>query len=763
VKDPEELVEDLGDIVLQRPPSKALQREIEFLDQRGLDGGLAEPLLDLSARLDADGAGTVDAPAGRPTRSRPGGVSESLSPYLAGTRDKRLLLAAAPPDASAVWRPLGPAGIPRGQTYGSGTTTLSGRVTAIAVDPRDSAHILVGAAGGGVWQSRDTGQTWTPQTDTMPTLSIGALAFDPSDSSVVYAGTGEGNSQYRVLGQGLLRSRDGGTTWQVIGPRGFSGIGFYRLVVDPADRRRLVAATTGGAVASDDGGATWRVIYPRVTWDVSLAYPGQERELLLATADGVIAFRGTKPPVWVELPMLFATGTPLDPAKDRLAMAHVPDDPGQVFAFAGTRGRAFLWHRPAHDEPFASVTLASVPVLPYLDDLLDVKQARYDWYVAVPPGRTDVVYLGAIELVKGERVDDEWHWSDISSRRGAGDSIHPDQHVMAFDAHDPNVIYAGNDGGVFRSPDAGHSWESRNAGLAISEVEYLAMRPDDPDWLLAGLQDNGTVRRQSDGTWEQVALGDGGDCAANAAHPDVCYHTHYYISLYRSDSRGDRDSWTRVSPPNSARFKRLFYPPLEVNGDVVVIAGEVVCVSSNGGRTWVDVPLPPVDGVSSVASAIDIPATDEVFVGTILGDVFRIDRSGWGGGPTALTRPLPGRISDLLVDRASASPRYWVTYSTSPGAVLRSDDGGATWEDATNNLPSTPVNAIATDPANRDRVWVACDLGVYESRDAGQTWSVFGVGLPNALAVDLLFHESTRRLRAATRSRGVWEVQVPAT
>ena len=95
-----------------------------------------------------------------------------------------------------------------------------------------------------------------------------------------------------------------------------------------------------------------------------------------------------------------------------------------------------------------------------------------------------------------------------------------------------------------------------------------------------------------------------------------------------------------------------------------------------------------------------------------------------------------------------------------PGAVLRSDDAGDSWTDVTANLPLIPVNAIVGDPANPDRVWIACDVGVFESRDAGGSWSVFGTGLPNALATDLLFYERDRLLRVGTRSRGIWEVTV---
>jgi photosystem II stability/assembly factor-like uncharacterized protein len=331
---------------------------------------------------------------------------------------------------------------------------------------------------------------------------------------------------------------------------------------------------------------------------------------------------------------------------------------------------------------------------------------------------------------------------------------------MAFDPQQADVIYAGNDGGIFRSRDAGGAWESLNAGLAISEVEYLAQRPDTAEWILAGLQDNGTVRREGDQEWSQVALGDGGDCGTDMEHPDTCFHSWYFMGMERSKRRGDPDSWEEVSPTQREDFAMLFYPPVEVNGDVVVKAGEIVFLSTDGADNWTEVQLEqPASGRPSVASALAIPTPDRVLVGTIRGEVLRIDRDGGGwGNPTALGSPREGWISDMLVD-PDRPERYWVTFSN-PGAVFRSDDEGASWTDVTADLPQMPVNAIVTDPADPDRVWVACDVGVFQSRDAGGSWAVFGTGLPNALAEDLLFYEPDRLLRVATRSRGLWEAVI---
>ena len=242
----------------------------------------------------------------------------------------------------------------------------------------------------------------------------------------------------------------------------FAGIGFYRLVVDPRDGRRLIVATTGGAAVSADGGATWSLLHQGPTWDVSLAYLGDVAEILLAAPDGLFSARGGGAPVSVDVPDLQA----LDPDRERMAVAHVPSDPGQAFVFAANRrAKRACGIAPPRMEPTNPSSCPPSRSADYVEQRAQCRAGRsYDWHVSVPPaGRRTSSIVGAIELLKGVRGGGGWQWSDISSRIDQGDSIHPDQHTMAFDAHDPNVIYAGNDGGIFRSPDGGESWQSLNA------------------------------------------------------------------------------------------------------------------------------------------------------------------------------------------------------------------------------------------------------------------------------------------------------------
>jgi hypothetical protein len=152
-----------------------------------------------------------------------------------------------------------------------------------------------------------------------------------------------------------------------------------------------------------------------------------------------------------------------------------------------------------------------------------------------------------------------------------------------------------------------------------------------------------------------------------------------------------------------------------------------------------------------------------VLVGRTDGRIFRTTFSGgaWGG-LTALTSPRAGAyVSDLHAE-AGGTGRLW---STTPrvggGRIFRSDDGGNTWTNCSNAaLPNLPVNAVEVDPGNRNRVWVAADLGVYQSTNAGASWADFSNALPNAYVGDLVFHPHARVLRAGTRNRGVWEIPV---
>jgi hypothetical protein len=642
------------------------------------------------------------------------------------------------------WRWLGPTTIPNGQTYGASRVNVSGRVSAIAVDPGNAAHVLAGGANGGVWESFNRGGSWAPRTDYQATLTVGAIAFDPSNRLTVYCGTVEGNWWW-YLGAGILRSSDGGTSWTPHCTAPFVGQGFYALIVDSANRNHLLAGTTAGLYVSTNGGTAWTQRRSRRTWEIAMAPAGgASAEILAACVDGL--YRSTNGGTsWAAVALPGSPG-----AFDRLSVGISRSNPAVAYAWGASGGTAHLWRRAGG----AWTAVAPPPGVA-------TGQAWYDWFLAVAPDNANQVYCGAIETHRGDLAGGVWTWRNLTNKGAVGQSIHPDQHAIAFEPGTPNTIYVGNDGGLYRSPDRGITWVHCNNGLGITEFEYLAQDLGTSRWIIGGTQDNGTERWTGSGVWDHVDDGDGGDVAVNRTNPNIVFHTYFNMSPVRSTTKGNFSSWTGIVPAIPAGEGSLFYPPLECSasgGNTVAIGGGALYVSRNNGAAWTRLAFPN----GGTASAMYIPNPDNVYVGLTDGRIFR---TRWNGvswtALTALTTPRAGAwVSDLWVDPNLT--RIWATHtSVGGGRVWRSDNGGASWTNqSTAALPALPINAIQVHPSNANRAWVAADLGVYQTLNGGASWSDFSNGLPNAFVGDLIYHQHARVLRAGTRNRGVWEIPV---
>jgi hypothetical protein len=735
------------------PGGKALRRMHAFLAAR--DTALADEVV----RIDQARAGPL-VRRSRRGKSLADSIANTAEAFvkaqpvgpmnvLRGVRAAAAMPAVAPP---AQWNFIGPANIPNGQTYGTNTIAVSGRVAAIAVDPNNPAHLLVGAAGGGIWESIDTGANWICRGDQLPCLSIGAIAFDRSNPQTVYAGSGEGNSEYALLGAGIFKSVDGGATWNPLARAPFAGIGFYGLLIDPADPAVLYAATTAGFFLSTDGGATWTSKRAGgECWGLSLdPSGGSSAELLLAFFDGLFSWTRARGKFQrVQLP-----GS-RDANWDRLAVDRVHSTPDIAYAFGCIGITPHLWRR-------AGGVWSKITSLPEVDTNDPwTNQAWYDWHVSATPDNPQQVYLGAIDLYRGDFNGSSWNFTDISTQ--GPHSIHPDQHCLTFSPEDSSVIYAGSDGGIFRSANSGRTWRSLNPGLAICEIQYLAGDPRSSNWLMAGTQDNGTIRYNGSLQWKQIAQGDGGDCGVNALDPNEVYHSFYYDSRYGLSfqiSRNKGDTWRDLKPPN---IPMNFYPPVEVFGQTVAIGAQSLLVSRNRGTTWSKVPLGLSARGQALPTAMREVDANTILVGTGEGRLFRVTWNGASWQKTILTSPAARVISCIAVDPSNPQ-RYWITFSQIGGpTIFRSDDAGGSWANCSTGLPAAarglPIHSVVVDPGNYQRVWVAADVGVYQTLDEA-TWSVFGNGLPNAMAVDLLFHKQDRILFCATRNRGVWTIAV---
>jgi hypothetical protein len=351
-------------------------------------------------------------------------------------------------------------------------------------------------------------------------------------------------------------------------------------------------------------------------------------------------------------------------------------------------------------------------------------------------------------------------------------------HSLLHTPGDPNELWCTCDGGVFlnRDPQGSGKFASQNNGLACLCSNFFSQHPTDPNVLFVGLQDNGTARTDGGSIWTHVNSGDGGYCLINWASPDKVI-VYANGNVYRSITGGkSEDSWPQVWQFNWATMTEPivgtpYNPAQPADADLVALgAGRLVFISTDFAATWqagMTVPLPTDAGN---IFALKFASPERLFIGTTNGRVFRADRAAnkWTlsrlDDVAAAPLGLSGLISDIEVDWADATlASIYVAFGGRGDRrrVWRFD--GARWEARSgpaggNNLLDIEHNAIVVDRAAPSHLYVAADLGVWESADAGQSWTVMRDGLPEAAVFDLQIHPTQRLLRAATYGRGLYEI-----
>lgn len=429
-----------------------------------------------------------------------------------------------------------------------GPTNGAGRTVSIAPHPTDPATIYIGAAGGGVWKTTDSGTSWRPLTDSLTDLSVGAVTFAPSDPNIVYLGTGEGSVAIDFIpGIGFLKSTDGGENW--ILPSSVVAEKFYRILVHPTSPLEVIAGTSQGGLRSTDGGATWTtVIDPNVfghvtdivrhptnplilyatTWDVFgwcvRRGCGIQSSRVLQSTDGGVTWRKR------------SRGLPVSDSTDRvnrLSIAISPSNPSVLYVATSILETALgqdLSHIYKSTNEGASwseltslSTHSSFLVRSYLGG-----QAWYDNTIIVSPTNENVVIAGGVRYVRSTDGGTTW-----STPPFEGSRVHVDAHDLRYQG---SRLYIANDGGVWSTDDDGETSTEHNTGLVTRQYYAMANDPANRNRICAGSQDNGTDWRPDAGgtLWTNVLGGDGFDCAFSPGVPSIAFGTIQGASIFRT-------------------------------------------------------------------------------------------------------------------------------------------------------------------------------------------------------------------------------------
>ncbi|HEY0511619.1 MAG TPA: hypothetical protein VGH73_06930 [Thermoanaerobaculia bacterium] len=692
------------------------------------------------------------------------------------------------------WLPLGPAVVLHGQTEGN--QPVAGRVAALAIAPGGQV-VYAASANGGVFRSDDGAASWKalmdgfdldPTNYASDSLACGAIALDPATPQRVYVGTGEGDSNAifgkRITGAlpayrgvGPIRTDDGGATWQSeASAPDLAGEAFFSLAIDPANRDNVLGATTAGLyqrLPAPGGSFQWiRQREKMHSAVVATSLGGATRFFAAQWGDGVYASADGQ--VWSPA----GTGFPAGDA-GRIALGVQANNPNLVYALvADTKGGLQGLYR-LDNLAGSWQTVSDTPAV------LAGSQGSYDLAIAVDPVDPSCIYLGGDRLNVSPGPASIWRCVvqatgagfTVSGAASIGSAAHADVHSLLHTPGDPNELWCTCDGGVFlnRDPRGSGRFASQNTGLACLCSNFFSQHPTDPNVLFVGLQDNGTARTDGGSIWTHVNSGDGGYCLIHWANPDMVLVYANGI-VYRSTNGGkSEDSWSPASGfPWATMTEPVvgtpYNPAQPADADLVALgAGRLVFISADFAATWKAGTVVLPNDAGNVF-ALKLASPERLFIGTTNGWVFRADLA---AGKWTLSRlddvaaaplGLSGLISDIEVDWADATlGSIYVAFGGKGDRrrVWRFD--GARWEARSgpaggNNLLDIEHNAIVVDRAAPSNLYVAADLGVWQSADSGQNWTVMRDGLPEAAVFDLQIHPTQRLLRAATYGRGMYEI-----
>jgi len=621
-----------------------------------------------------------------------------------------------------------------------GPGAMSGRVTALAM-PRKGALesvnrivIYAGTASGGVWKSVNGGIAWSPIFDEMDVQSIGAVAVDPQNPSVVYVGTGEGNPRNsHNSGKGIYKSVDGGKTWKCIGLEATKTI--HRIVINPKNPAQLWVAAMGsvwggnkerGVYKSEDGGSTWKqVLYVNLTTGCA--------ELVIDPMNPLKLYAS----MWdyERKPWTFRSGgkgsglfISLDGGN---TWNRSTEKSGLPKGELGRIGLAVAASKP--DRVYALVESAETGVYRSDDGGLhwnkvstEANAGNRPFYyseIYVDPSNENRVYSIWSQITRSE--DGGKHW-DVLADWG---HIHPDHHAFFVHPDDPKYIINGNDGGLNISYDGGETWRYAE-NIPVGQFYHVEVDNQEPYNVYGGLQDNGSwvgpAYHWIDGgiknsEWQEVLFGDGFDVAPIPGKPGEGYAMSQGGNVYHYDLNKRRNTFIKPQHPDGLHLRynwnaAMALDPFDANA--LYFGSQFVHYSADQGISW------------HIISP-DLTSNDSK----------KMEQAKSGG----LTVDATGAESHctILAISPSASDRNVIYVTTDDGRIHVTKDGGKTWTMVGMGISGIGANSaslaesgawvpyIWTNPKNAAEAWVVVNNYrqndwlpyVFATKDFGATWT----------------------------------------
>ena len=745
--------------------------------------------IDDSAALAARLRAMCEARGGMPTVETT--TSAKAEAQAERMQNAQLLPGGTAPSGTPTWQSIGPT---RNNWWNNGihsTSSNGGRVRTILQDPTNPERVFVLSAGGGLWRTDNFSQnkpSWQPLTDAVYSTSGGAVAFGATPN-VLYLGMGDPFGNISSVTGFMLKSVNGGNTWSPLADLTGANIVFDVKVDTSGGVDTVLVATDLGVYRSIDGGATY------VRSASPLFFDGRASSLLNTSAGWLTEIEGystngilrstDKGASWslvADLPnagrVTLASAAPGESTVYALVATYYDNaqgdvlkstDGGLTWTSLGVNGSML----PTNPNPYQ----------PTMDILSG--QAWYNQMILVDPSdpTRNTVYIGG-QFSSAVTRNGGNTWTLTSNWLGQFGLpyVHADFHAGAFvSLKGHTAVVFGTDGGIFVSADGAKTFDDgKNEGI-VSELLYaLSASGKNPQFILAGAQDNGTLLRLPNQTvWNGVIGGDGFGNGWSQANDAVSLGSLYYSYILRADNNppNARTKWsfgyTGIDGPDFYYFTTPLITPT-VAADPTGLTfftktGLRVYRTQDGAKSWQPIgvsrflggnpALECVFNTNMMNTAVAPTSVDQLAVGCNGGKVAITT----DGGATWVTRSIRSQFPRY----AGVSSATWGNASTLyvgsivPGRpVVKSTNGGLTWIRANNGIPNVEVSKLLADwrDASGNTVYAGTAIGVYRTTDGGAHWSRFGAQMPMVSVTDLHLSADGKLLRAATYGRGAWEI-----
>jgi hypothetical protein len=624
----------------------------------------------------------------------------------------------------------------------------AGRVTGVAIDPTNPNTIYVSSPTGGVWKTVNGGASWVPLTDSQCSGDISALAMDPVDPQILYATTGDEFTT--AISCGILRTVDGGSTWKALpepGGKFAASLWIDRASAGSATSTIVYAATWQGLYRSANSGQSWSLVLLPSTFSISdvIADPVTTSTLYAGGSnwDGSGGmFKSTNNGLtWSPA----STGLPATFQKVRFA-ASSSSASTVTAAIATTWSAARLYKTTDHGATWIELPAAQTL---YPDNSICPAQCTYNLVIAVDPTNSNVLWFGAIHLFRSTDGGATFQYV-------LGEN-HADQHVLTFHPTQPNTLFVGNDGGVYRNIN-GATVSTLNTNLAITQFyPGLGVHPTDPLSVIGGTQDNGGVSFSGGGRFSWICCGDAGYGLIDPSNPSVAYMTN---QANGGPERLENGGTTPIAEGLNLSENRGFISPLAMDPlspSTLYYGLSRLYRTVNRGDLWQAVSPPLDNGTGYGITAIAIAPSNTATVYVASGPYFSLTTNAFGSWQTLA--PSLGWISHIAVSPTNPGTAYvTVSGSTTTSHVFKTSNYGAQWQAIAGGLPDIPASSIVIFP--QGQLFAATDLGIFSSSNDGASWTPANSGLPNVRVLDVVYNPGTHRLLAATFGRGLYEYPI---